>query len=336
GAAELWSTAGDGQVLVATAGAPAPSSTAAADGSAAEGLRLDVDDTSRVTLVGGRIRGLDPDVTTAFLDQLSLAVEHRRLRATEVDARRIADVNELRATLLAAVSHDLRTPLATMKAASSTLAQLGDDLDADTRSELAGTVDAGVDRLTALVTNLLGLSRIRAGAVELDLGPVAVDGIVHRAVLGVAHRGVEIDVRLDDDLPPVLADGALLEHVVTNLLDNACKWSPSGAVVRVDAHLMPSPPDPVDTLVLRVIDTGPGIPAEHRQRVRQAFERVVDGDRRPDTAEVEGTGLGLAVATGFCSLMGIALLLGESGAQAGTTASLYIPVARGEHTGANP
>lgn len=315
----------------------------ALDGSAprTDGLELPLDDGSVVVLDGGEIRGLDPDVTAAFLDQLSLAVEHRRLRAAEDDARRVAEVNELRATLLAAVSHDLRTPLATMKASSSALVQLGDELDAGPRAELAATLDAGVDRLTALVTNLLGMSRIRAGAVDLDLRPVSVDEVVHRAAIGVVHRGVALDVDLDDDLPAVVADGALLEHVVANLLDNACKWSPVTTTVRVTANLMPAPPDPADTLVLQIVDHGSGIPAEHRQRIRQAFERVHVDDGPGDTAEVEGTGLGLSVATGFCSLMGISLLLAGAGdddgcgrrVADGTTASLFIPLAESAGAG---
>lgn len=322
--------------------APGGSPTAAASVQPGEDhLVLPVSDRSDVLLVGAGMHGLDPDVTSAFLHQLSLAVEQRRLRAAEEEAVRVAQVNELRATLLAAVSHDLRTPLATVKAASSALVQLDGALDPAERTELAASVDAGVDRLTALVTNLLDMSRIRAGAVDLELRAVQVDEVVHRAALGVAHRGVRIDVSLGDDLPPASADGALLEHVVVNLLDNACKWSPGGASVQVDAHLLPlgadvgSDTSPPDTLVLRIVDHGPGIPPEDRARVRLAFERAASdpADGGPaDTSEVEGTGLGLSVATGFCSLMGITLVLDETepagGAPGGgTTASLFIPLA---------
>ncbi len=303
-------------------------------------LTFPVDADLEVRLTGTHLRGLDPDITAAFLHQLALAIEQRRLRAAEEDAHRVAHVNELRATLLAAVSHDLRTPLATVKAASSTLVQLDGALEPADRIELARSVEAGVDRLTAVVTNLLEMSRIRAGAVELDLRPVQIDEIVHRSVLAVAHRGVRIEVGLSDDLPPVHADAALLEHVVTNLLDNACKWSPDGAWVDVDSLLLPSPQtgsntSPPDTLVLRVIDRGPGIAVEDRARVRLAFERAhtasMDGDVPYDTAGIEGTGLGLSVATGFCSLMGITLVFDDTAPTrtqtgAGTTASLYIPL----------
>ncbi len=310
------------------------------DSSEERHLTLPVDEHSEVGLLGTHLRGLDPDITAAFLHQLALAIEQRRLRAAEEDAHRVAQVNDLRATLLAAVSHDLRTPLATFKAASSSLVQLAGALAPEDRIELARSVEAGVDRLTAVVTNLLEMSRIRAGAVDLDLRPVQVDEVVHRAVLAVAHRGVRVEVGLDDDLPPVHADAALLEHVVTNLLDNACKWSPAGARVDVDALLLPSSQpgsdlSPPDTLVLRVIDRGPGIAVEDRARVRLAFERAntspVDTDAPYDSAGIEGTGLGLSVATGFCSLMGITLVLDDTTPSlappgGGTTASLYIPL----------
>lgn len=327
--------------LVDPGGAPSPTSVAEAG---EDHLLLPVSDRRAVLLVGDHLHGLDPDVSSAFLHQMSLAVEQRRLRAAEEDAVRVAQVNELRATLLAAISHDLRTPLATVKAASSALVQLDGALGPAERTELASSVDAGVDRLTVLVTNLLDMSRIRAGAVDLELRPVQVDEVVHRAALGVAHRGVRIEVSLDDDLPPVSADGALLEHVVANLLDNACKWSPRDSPVEVDAHLLPlgavtgSATSPPDTLVLRIVDHGPGIPAADRARVRLAFERASAGPSAgaepADTAEVEGTGLGLSVATGFCSLMGITLVLDETPCAGGspgggTTASLFIPLAGG-------
>lgn len=300
-------------------------------------VHLTVDDTTEVTLHGEQIHPLHPDVMRAFLNQLSLAVEHRRLRAAEEESQRVAQVNELRATLLAAVSHDLRTPLATMKASSSALVQLGDEIDATARADLAVAVDDGVDRLTALVTNLLGMSRIQAGAVDLDLRPVRIDEVVHRAAIGVSHRDVPVRVELAEDLPSVVADPALLEHVVANLLDNACKWAPSGTAVTVDAYLLPGEPHRPDTLVLRVVDHGPGIPAEHRQRVRAAFERATTDSGPPDTAEVEGIGLGLSVATGFCSLMGITLLLDDTGpGRSGTTASLFTPLAAGREEGQCP
>lgn len=225
----------------------------------------------------------------------------------------VASANDLRAALLAAVSHDLRTPLASIKASVSSLRLPDVEFPDGVREELLESIETGADRLTGLVTNLLDMSRIQAEAVDLHIEPVRLDEIVHRAAIGLDTRGAEVTFDLDDRLPGVDADGALLEHVVANLVDNACKWSPKGGRVRVDAQQLS------DTVHLRVIDRGPGIPVELRQSVLMSFRRG------GDAASVEGTGLGLAVASGFARLMGIHLVLDDTPG-GGTTATLIIPL----------
>ena len=309
--ATLFTQVGDVSLVLASAGLEAPSEPGGAQ------LLLPVGDDARLAVAGTGLRGVDPEVTSAFLDQLAVAVDRQRLRAAEEEARTAAAANELRTALLAAVSHDLRTPLATVKAASATMAALDGSLDPEVRQELLTTIDQGADRLTALVVNLLGMSRIQAGAVDLDLRPVLVDEVVHRALLSTGRTAAGVEVELPDDLPPALADGALLEQVVGNLTDNAVKWSPQGRTVRIDAAVAG------DRLRLRVVDHGPGIPSADRDRVLQPFQRVQDHSGRD---QVAGTGLGLAVASGFCRLMDVGLLF-EDTPGGGTTATVVLPVA---------
>ncbi|MFN8050029.1 MAG: ATP-binding protein [Acidimicrobiales bacterium] len=233
--------------------------------------------------------------------------------AGRAEARAVAAANELRAALLAAVSHDLRTPLASVKAAVSSLRQRDVEWPVDVRDELLESIENGADRLTVLISNLLDMSRIQAGAVDLCIESVRLDEVVHRAAMGLAPRPVTLQIDLDDRLPGVAADAALLEHVVANLLDNAAKWSPPDGTVVVDAAAIDG------TVHLRVVDRGPGIPASARVAVRRPFQR------HDDSGSVEGTGLGLAVADGLARLMGIDLRLDDTPG-GGATATLVIPL----------
>lgn len=280
-----------------------------ADGAA---LDLPVGRSGRLLLGGAGVRGLDAPTTAAFLGQLQVGVEQRLLHEQRRQAASVATENELRAALLAAVSHDLRTPLATLKAAISSLRQRGEWPQA-VRNELLETIDTNTDRLTALVANLLDMTRLQSGAVELHMAAVYLDEVVHRALGGLPAHSSAITIDLDERLPPVAADGALLEHVVANLMDNAAKWSPPDRPPRVDAAIVGT------DVHLRVIDHGPGIPASARDMVRRPFQRRDDGTKTP------GTGLGLSVADGFATLMGAALRLGDTPG-GGTTATVVMPI----------
>ena len=298
---------GSGWSTVASSGAHPPTSATDADRVLNAGPRC------RLLLSGGPFRVVDRSTSVAFLDQLAVAVEQRLLRAGRARAETMEAANELRAALLAAVSHDLRTPLASVKAAVSSLRQPGLDWPEDVEEELLATIEQGADRLNALISNLLDMSRIQAGAVDLHIDEVSLDEVVHRAAMALGPRPVPVDIELDDRLPSVIADAALLGHVVGNIMDNAIKWSPADGTVIVDAS-------EVDHSVhLRVIDRGPGIPPELRQVVRQPFQR------HDDSASIEGTGLGLAVADGLGRLMGIDLIFDDTPG-GGTTATLVIPL----------
>jgi K+-sensing histidine kinase KdpD len=241
----------------------------------------------------------------------TLAAEAATVRA---EAGVLADANALRTALLQAVSHDLRTPLASIKASATSLIQDEVVWSKEQTHEFLTTIDDETDRLTALVANLLDMSRIQAGAVEAAIGPVSLEEVVPAALfsLGIDDDAVVDDV--PDTVPPVRADGALLERVLANVIQNAVRFSPPGRPVHIDAAAVGP------RLHVRVVDRGPGIAAADRDRVFQPFQRL--SDNRAAT----GVGLGLAVANGFVTAMGGTLTIDDTPG-GGTTVSITLPIA---------
>ncbi|WP_449385609.1 sensor histidine kinase [Cellulomonas soli] len=230
-----------------------------------------------------------------LLQRLAVAAgrawEGQRLAAHAVE---LAETDRMRAALLAAVGHDLRTPLAGLKAAVSSLRQDDVDFTPQERAELLASVEESTDHLTDIIANLLDISRIEAGAVTAQVVPVALDEVVARTLLRVpAH---EVDLDLSDALPLVRADAGLLDRVVANLVDNARRHSPAGARVQVRAEHRGQRVD------LQVLDHGPGVPQDKWETLFVPFQRL-------DDKGVGGhTGLGLAIAQGFCDAMDAQLL----------------------------
>jgi two-component system sensor histidine kinase KdpD len=224
------------------------------------------------------------------------ASESARVRA---EAAGLDRANELRTALLNAVSHDLRTPLASIKASVSSLRARDVEWTAEESNEFLAAIETDTDRLNQLVGNLLDMSRLQTGALELHRSPVALEEVVANALdsLGVPSRAIEVDV--PEDLPLALVDPGLLERAIANLVGNALHWSPPERAVRVVARLQA--PD----LELQVIDHGPGVPADARIQVFQPFQRL--GDRGG-----AGVGLGLAIARGFVEAMQGELLIGDT------------------------
>jgi two-component system, OmpR family, sensor histidine kinase KdpD len=252
---------------------------------------VDLPDGDLFAYVGPNLTADERRVLNAFISQLAVALASRELRAEAASATTLAEADALRTALLRAVSHDLRTPLASIKAAASTL--LADDLrlDDDTVRQLHATIDEEVDRLDELVHNLLAMSRLQAGALELATTDVALDEVVGRALVSLGERAAAVVVDVPDSLPRVRADPALLERAVANVVDNALSWSPPETAVRIEADVVG------DRLVLRVVDRGKGIASADRDRVFQPFQRLGDGSPG-------GVGLGLAVARGFTEALG--------------------------------
>jgi two-component system sensor histidine kinase KdpD len=242
-------------------------------------------------LAGGHIGSVDQAVLRAFADQLRLALESRELRQEALEAETLAETAALRRALLHGVSHDLRTPLASIKAAVTSLQQKDVDWSAADQEELLATIDAEADRLDRLVANLLDMSRLQSGALSLHYGAVALEDVVASALSGLSIDDRRTEVDVPETVPLVEADPGLLERAVANVVSNALAWSPADKPVRVEAA-------PVgEQVCLRVIDRGPGIPLAQRDRIFEPFSRV--GDRSNDA----GVGLGLAVAHGFVTAM---------------------------------
>jgi two-component system, OmpR family, sensor histidine kinase KdpD len=295
-------------VVETSAGEPVPTRPEDAQ------LSVPLDGQSTLVLSGPGFGPEDLPVLEAFTGQLALAVERRRLRAEAAMTEGLAEANELRTALLAAVSHDLRTPLASIKAAVSGLLQRDVEWSPESTRELLMTVDDETDRLNALVGNLLDMSRIQTGSLEQVSQAVGLEEVVPRALTGFGDDAGRLIVEIPETLPRVKADPALLERTVANLVANALAWSPDDLPVRVTAG------EVLDHVDLRVVDYGPGIPAEQRERIFLPFQRL--GDR----SQGNGVGLGLAVAKGFVEAMAGDLVV-EDTPGGGTTMAVSLPAA---------
>jgi two-component system sensor histidine kinase KdpD len=249
-----------------------------------------VGDHMALALTGRVLPAEDRRVLAAFAAQAAVALDRQRLRKEADQAKELAEGNRIRTALLAAVSHDLRTPLAGIKASVSSLRSEDVDWSREDRSELLAGIEEGADRLDHLVGNLLDMSRLQTGTVTPLIRRVDLDEVVPMALGGVPEGSVELDVR--ETLPMVAADPGLLERSVANLVENAVKYSPPGTSVLVTASAV------ADRVEVRVVDRGPGVPDEAKDRIFEPFQRHGDAPRGA------GVGLGLAVARGFAEAVG--------------------------------
>jgi two-component system, OmpR family, sensor histidine kinase KdpD len=250
---------------------------------------------------GSDLAAEDRRVLKAFVAQLAAAIDRRRISAQAARASALAEANELRSALLQAVSHDLRTPLAGIKASASSLRQFDIEWSDVDRDEFLRTIEDETDRLTTLVGNLLDMSRIQAGAVAPTTQAVGLEEVVPAALAGLGVRGDKVEVDVPESLPPVVADPALLERVMANLVGNALAHAPEGSPVHIEAGEVGG------RVLIRVIDRGPGIPASDRERIFQPFQRLGDSP-----SQGAGVGLGLAVARGFTTAMGGELIVDDT------------------------
>jgi two-component system, OmpR family, sensor histidine kinase KdpD len=269
-----------------------------------------------LALVGHHLLVDDRRVLAASAAQLALALTAQRLEARATEAAVEADRNRLRAALLSAVSHDLRTPLAAIKANASSLLQHDVAWAREDIDEFAQSIVEESDRLNTLITNLLDMSRLEADTVPLRVRPVGLDDVIPAVLHTLPFRHAPIVVDLPREMPVVMADPILLERIVVNLLDNALRWSPPEEKVTVRSTTTPT-----GWVRLEVIDRGPGIPEYARERVFQPFQR--GGDAPQDG---KGLGLGLAVARGFARAVGGDVTL-ESNPGGGTVAVVSLPAA---------
>ena len=282
-----------------------------ADGTA---LPLDPEGVTQLVMRGVAISDHDVGVLRAFADQLSLALEARRLRKEVDTVEQLEQANALRTALLQSVSHDLRTPLASIKASVTGLMEGGVGFTAEDRASLLATIDTSADRLDRVVGNLLDMSRIQSGATNAILTATAAEDVVAAALSSIAAPSSRILVDVSEEVPLVLTDGALLERALANLVSNALAWSPLDQLVRIEAATV------AGDVQLRVVDRGSGIPPGDRQRMFQPFQRL--GDRSTDA----GVGLGLAIAKGFVEATGGSLDVDDTPG-GGTTFTISLPIA---------
>jgi two-component system sensor histidine kinase KdpD len=246
-----------------------------------------------VEVLAVRGRGLsaeDRDILAGFAAQLATALGGERLQVERAQAESLMRSDELRSALLAAVSHDLRTPLASIKAAASSLLSQQLSFGPEETDVLLRTIDEESDRLSILVENLLDMSRIQSGTMELADTTVAVGEVIAAAIDSLGPRADGVTTTVPDSLPGIHTDPVLLERVVANLIDNALVHAGGSGLV-VEAGLVAGRVD------IRVVDQGPGIRPEEREAVFEPFQRTAGSPRG-------GVGLGLAVARGFTDIIG--------------------------------
>jgi two-component system sensor histidine kinase KdpD len=257
------------------------------------------------------LAGADLHLLEACAKQIAVAIERARLDAQVERSRLQAETNQLRAALFSSVTHDLRTPLASIKAAVTSLLDETATHDPEQEHELLRTVLEESDRLNGLVGNILDLAKVRAGVLlpskELTAIEDVIESVLHRMRPRLANVAVRTIIR--PDLPDVPMDPVQIDQVLTNLLENAARFSPHGGEVLVSASMWQS------CVRVRVADQGPGIPTEDRERVFEAFYRRDAGDGRG------GSGLGLAIARAI--VLGHGGRIWIEGAPSGGTAVVF-------------
>jgi two-component system, OmpR family, sensor histidine kinase KdpD len=304
GQAELQERTGGRWVRVGSSGV---------DGSLPVASRIDIR-SDLALLVTGQETTATPALLAGYAAQAAAALDRERLRTQAAQAEALAEGNRMRTALLAAVSHDLRTPLASIKASVSSLRQTDVEWSAADEAALLATIEQNADRLDALIGNLLDMSRLHTGSLQPFLRPTAIDEVAPVALLGL-DGSPRLEMAVPDGFPLVLADPGLLERVLANLFSNALRHSPPSRPPELHAQLLG------DMVVLEVVDHGQGVPDEQKERIFEPFTRA--GDRYP------GVGLGLAVAKGFAEAMG-GTITAEETAGGGLTVRLTLPEASGD------
>uniref|UniRef100_UPI000F63BEC0 sensor histidine kinase n=1 Tax=Leucobacter chromiireducens TaxID=283877 RepID=UPI000F63BEC0 len=254
--------------------------------------RLPVGERGELLLFGGDLPASEQRLLAVITAQLAAALEHQRLAETASEIAPIAASDRVRGALLSALSHDLRRPLAAATTAVGGLRTAGSALTAEDRGALLDTADESLTALTALVTDLLDVSRLQADALTIHTAPLDPADVVGPALdeLGLGPAAVEL--ALEHGERQASTDPVLLQRVLVNLLANATRFAPRGSLVRIATSTF------ADRVEVRVIDHGPGIPAARRDEVFVPFQRLGDTDNGT------GLGLGLALSKGFVEAMG--------------------------------
>ncbi len=336
GQAELQERAGGRWVRAASSGV---------EGSLPAASRIDIR-SDLILLVTGQAESATPALLAGYAAQAAAALDRERLRTQAAQAEALAEGNRMRTALLAAVSHDLRTPLASIKASVSSLRQTDVEWSEADQADLLATIEQNADRLDALIGNLLDMSRLHTGSLQPFLRPTAIDEVAPAALLGLDDC-LRLEMAVPDGFPLVLADPGLLERILANLFSNALRYSPPARPPELHAELVD------DTVLLEVVDHGQGVPDEQKERVFEPFctypsarvgqaaagplstypsARVGQAAARPLIRAGDrhhGVGLGLAVAKGFAEAMG-GRIMAKDTPGGGLTIQIALPVASGD------
>ncbi len=245
-----------------------------------------------------------------------MAIERVRLAREMDDARVAAEAERLRGALLTSLSHDLKTPLTSILGAANSLREYGDRFDAQSRAEMIETIEEEAARMARFVGNLLDMTRLESGTVELKRQPADVPDVIstalHRAKGLLADFKVSLDV--EPNLPLLELDDMLMEQVLVNLLDNAAKYAPPSSTITIRARRMGG------VVRLQVMDEGLGIPEDQLSLIFEKFHRVKGRDHQR-----AGTGLGLAICRGFVEAMGGTIKAANRADRSGALFNVELP-----------
>ncbi len=253
----------------------------------------------------------------ALADQAAIGIERTRLAQEMEQTRLLTETERLSAALLSSISHDLRTPLAGITGAVTTLRAEGAAYSEADRQDLLTTIEEEAARLNRFVGNLLDMTRLESGALELNRDWVELEDLIGASLARPAqflgdHR---LSVEIEPQLPMVNIDFVLMEQVLVNVLDNAAKYSPPATTIQVRAQRLPG------AVVVAVSDEGSGIPPEDLERVFDKFQRVKTGDRH-----AAGTGLGLSICRGIVEAHGGTITAANRADGQGAIFSIYLPI----------
>ncbi|MCX6497478.1 MAG: DUF4118 domain-containing protein [Arthrobacter sp.] len=326
----LLAGAGD---FPSAAAAEGEDGAAGGDAATAQGPHSDnveqINETTRLVLSGRVLPASDRRLLGVFGVHLLAQLENQQLLASRNQVRRLAEINTMRTSLLRAVSHDLRTPLAGIKLAVGGLRQADVSYSREEEEALLETIEECSDRLDALVANLLDMSRITSDAVQPLLRPVRWYEVVAGGLHGIAPERIRVE--LPANMPEVEADPGILERVIANIVENAVKYAPESDIVLAGSAggLSPATVGGRPAGEMRIIDHGAGVPADKVVEMFRPFQRLDDASR------AGGVGLGLAVAKGFTEAMG-GRLSAEATPGGGLTMVVSLPLSEGAPFQADP
>ena len=266
---------------------------------------------------GSTLHAVDQRILHAFLTHLSRVIEQQRLQEIEMESKSLARANELRTAILRAVSHDLRSPLASIKASISSLRQTDVEWPVEVEQEFLSSIESETDRLTGIITNLLDLSRLDAGVIEPHFRQISLEEVIPAVVHGLSQRRDDVDVDIPESISELSTDPVLLERALSNLIENAIKWSSASQKVAVRVH------EQHGKIQIHVVDNGPGIPPDQRDVVTRPFHRL------NDASASGGLGLGLAIADRMIAALSGSLELRDTPG-GGLTAVVTLPCHRGD------